>query len=114
MDSRNKMQYDASTHKSAYHDPRPQRQPKQSQKKNVCQYYGKTRHIEKKIFKKRDNLEEKVKRLEGDMLIVCRPTNNFTFQVRTIIAQVVGCENTDPTTKKVIELGNTTPNVTSM
>jgi hypothetical protein len=33
---------------------------------------------------------------------------------RGVIAQVVGWENPDPTTKKVLQLGNPTPNVTSM
>jgi hypothetical protein len=31
-----------------------------------------------------------------------------------VIAQVVGWENPDPTTKKVIQLGKPTPNVTLM
>jgi hypothetical protein len=34
--------------------------------------------------------------------------------VGLVIVQVVGWENPDPTTKQVLQLGNPTPNVTSM
>jgi hypothetical protein len=46
-------------------------------------YCGNTRHVEKHHWKKRDNLEAKVKKLKGDMSTFCESTNNFTFQVRT-------------------------------
>jgi hypothetical protein len=39
--------------------------------------------VEKNCYKKRDDLEEKVKRLEGDVFVVRRPADNFTFQVGT-------------------------------
>jgi hypothetical protein len=39
--------------------------------------------VEKVCYKKRDDLEEKVKCLEGNMSSERRPTDNFTFQVRT-------------------------------
>jgi hypothetical protein len=39
--------------------------------------------VEKTCYKKRDDLEEKVKHLEGDVSIVRRPTDNFNLQVRT-------------------------------
>jgi hypothetical protein len=37
--------------------------------------------VEKLFYNKIDDLEERVKFLEGDMPIVHRPTDNFTFQV---------------------------------
>jgi hypothetical protein len=39
--------------------------------------------VEKVFFNKRDDLGEKVKCLEGNMSIECRPTKNFTFKVGT-------------------------------
>jgi hypothetical protein len=39
--------------------------------------------VEKKCHKKRDDLEEKVEHLEGDVFIVHQPIDNFTFQVGT-------------------------------
>jgi hypothetical protein len=42
--------------------------------------------VDKFCCKKRDDLEEKVKRLEGNMSDVHRPADNFTFQVRTSYA----------------------------
>jgi hypothetical protein len=42
--------------------------------------------VEKVCYKKRDDLEETVKRLKGDISIVHRPTDNFTFQVKTFQA----------------------------
>jgi hypothetical protein len=39
--------------------------------------------VEKTCWKKRDNLEVKVKKLEGDVLVVNQSTDNFTFQVGT-------------------------------
>jgi hypothetical protein len=39
-------------------------------------------HVKNKCFKKQDDLEEKIKRIEGDVLIVHRNVDNFTFQVR--------------------------------
>jgi hypothetical protein len=47
---------------------------------SIC---GKSGHVEKTCWKKRDDLEVKVKKLEGDMLVVNQSTDNFTFQVRT-------------------------------
>jgi hypothetical protein len=38
--------------------------PHQSRKKKTCQYCGKTGHVEKVCYKKRDDLEEKVKSLK--------------------------------------------------
>jgi hypothetical protein len=35
-----------------------------NQKKKTCMYCGKTRHVEKNYWKKGDNLEAKVKKLE--------------------------------------------------
>jgi hypothetical protein len=44
-----------------------------------------------------------------------RKPNQLTEGWRiSIIAQVVGWEKPDPTTKQVLQLGNPTPNVTSM
>jgi hypothetical protein len=87
MDPRDRVWFDASTHKPAYHDQKPQRQkdaPQGSQKKkNTCYYCGNSGHVEKVYFKKRDELKEKVKFLEGYMFVVRRPTNKFTFQVKT-------------------------------
>jgi len=84
MDLRDIVQFDASTQKPAYHDHKPKGQidaPQRSRKKKTCRYYGKTGHVEKVCFKKRDDLENKVKCLEGDVFIVHQPTDNFTFQV---------------------------------
>ena len=39
-------------------------------KKNTCWYYGNTRHVENTYWKKRIDLEEKIKKLEGDVTIV--------------------------------------------
>ena len=39
--------------------------------------------MEKVFYKKRGDLEEKIKCLEGDVSVVHQPTDNFTFQVRT-------------------------------
>jgi hypothetical protein len=39
--------------------------------------------VEKVFYKKRDDLEEKVKRIEGDVFVVHQPIDNFTFQVGT-------------------------------
>jgi hypothetical protein len=39
--------------------------------------------VEKTCYTKRDNLEEEVKHLEGVISVVCRPIDNFTFQVGT-------------------------------
>jgi hypothetical protein len=39
--------------------------------------------VEKVFYKKRDDLEEKVKHLEGDVFVVHQPTDNFIFQVIT-------------------------------
>jgi hypothetical protein len=36
------------------------------------------------------------------------------FEMGSVIAQVVGWAKPNPTTKKVLQLGNPTPNVTSM
>jgi hypothetical protein len=44
--------------------------PGHNRKKKTCHYYGKTRNVEKVCYKKRDDLQEKVKFLEGDMLVV--------------------------------------------
>jgi hypothetical protein len=39
--------------------------------------------VEKLCYNKRDDLEDKVKHLKGDMFIVYRPVDNFIFEVRT-------------------------------
>jgi hypothetical protein len=39
--------------------------------------------VEKKCFKKQDDLEDKVKFLEGDVYVVHQPTDSFTFQFST-------------------------------
>jgi hypothetical protein len=39
--------------------------------------------VEKVFYKKRDDLEEKVKHIEGDVSVVRQPADNFTFQVDT-------------------------------
>jgi hypothetical protein len=41
-------------------------------------------------------------------------TSYLEFTERFVIVQVVGWEKPDPTTKQVLQLGNPTPNVTSM
>jgi hypothetical protein len=38
--------------------------------------------VEKFFYKKRDDLEVKVKHLEGDVSDVRRPVDNFTFQIK--------------------------------
>jgi hypothetical protein len=44
--------------------------PQQIQKKNKCQYCGNIGHVEKVYYKKRDDLEDKFKHLEGDLPFV--------------------------------------------
>lgn len=57
-----------------------------NQKKKTCRYYGKVVHVEKTCWKKNYDLEEKVKELEGDVVIV-RSTSwsidAFTFKFIT-------------------------------
>jgi hypothetical protein len=38
----------------------------------------------------------------------------YFVEKNPVIAQVVGLKNTEPTTNQVLQLGNPTPNVTSM
>jgi hypothetical protein len=74
MDPRDRVWFDASTLNPSYHNHKPQREidsPQRSQKKRTCQYFGKNAHVEKVFYKKRDDLEEKIKCLERDMFIVC-------------------------------------------
>jgi hypothetical protein len=79
MDSRNRVEIDASTQKITHNDQGPQIRPQHSHKKKTCWYCGNTGHVENKLFKKRENLEEKVKILEGDVSTIHRLTENFTF-----------------------------------
>ena len=54
--------------------------------KKACRYFGKARHVEKTCWKKSANLEEKVKRLEGDLVamhLTSWPTHHFTFNIKT-------------------------------
>jgi hypothetical protein len=39
---------------------------------------------------------------------------SLSWSIGTVIAQVVGWAKPDPTTRQVLQLGNPTPNVTSM
>ena len=41
-----------------------------NRKKKTCCYYGNVGHVEKTCWKKTSNLEEKVKQLEGDVVVV--------------------------------------------
>jgi hypothetical protein len=50
----------------------------------------------------------------GSEFLLYKPFCKFSTDVGLVIAQFVGWENPDPTTRKVIQLGNPTPNVTSM
>jgi hypothetical protein len=43
-------------------------------KNKTCKYCGKTGHVEKTSWKKSKDLEEKVKDIEGDAMVV-RPTS---------------------------------------
>jgi catalase len=73
-------------HRPRCHNQKPKRHthaPQRIRKKKTCKYCGKTGHMEKDCYKKRDDLKEKIKRLEGDMFVVCRPIDNFTFQFKT-------------------------------
>ena len=73
MDPKERVWFDASTQKFAYHNQKTKGQidaPRGIQNKKTCQYYGNTGHVEKVIFNKRDNLEDNVERLEGDMFVV--------------------------------------------
>jgi hypothetical protein len=45
-------------------------EPRKNQNKKTHQYCGKNGHVEKVYYKKRYDLEEKVKRLEGDVSVV--------------------------------------------
>jgi hypothetical protein len=55
----------------------------QSKNKKTCEYRGNYGHVDKVFYKKRNDLEENFKCLEGNAFIVHQPTNNFPFQVET-------------------------------
>ena len=79
-------QFDTPVQRPGYLNQNPKGKkdaPHQSRKKKTCQYRGKIGHVEKVCYKKRDDLEEKVKDLEGDVFVVHWPANNYTFQVET-------------------------------
>ena len=53
-------------------------------KKNTCLYYGKTGNVEKMCWKKSTDLEEKVKKLEGYVIVVHLTScsiDDFTFNL---------------------------------
>ena len=55
-------------------------------KKKTCQFYGKNGHVEKTCWKKSVVLEDNVKRLEGDVIVVCLTSclvDEFTFNIKT-------------------------------
>jgi len=77
-------QFDTPTQRLGCHNHKPKWKsdtPHKIQKKKTCQYCGNTRDVEKVSYKKRDNLNEKVKHLEGDMPTIHLPIDDFIFQV---------------------------------
>jgi hypothetical protein len=87
LNHKERGQFDTPTHRPRCLDQKPKGKidaPHQSQKKKKCQYYGKTRHVEKFCYKKSDDLEEKVKCLEGDVFIVHRLDDNFISRLELL------------------------------
>ena len=66
--------------------PRESSNSQKDQKKKTCHYFGKVAHLEKTYWKKRADLEEKVKKLEEDVTTMCltsHSVDDFTFNVGT-------------------------------
>jgi signal peptidase I len=51
-------------------DTRESLNSRKDQKKKTCWYYGKDEHVEKTYWKKSIDLGKKVKKLEGDVIVV--------------------------------------------